>query len=77
MIWSLEDGSRRHCEVEEGYGGLMEGPDYVNILIAGFACVDFSCLKKNAKSLSEVGEPANTLRGIMEYSKKNSNAPQS
>ena len=48
----------------------MEVPDNVDILIAGFACVDFSNLNKNAKSLSEVGESADTLRGIMEYSKK-------
>ena len=55
----------------------MEVPDNVDILIAGFVCVcvDSSNLNKNAKSLSEVGESADTLRGILEYSKNI--APQS
>ena len=48
----------------------MEVPDNVDILIAGFACVNIFTLIKNAKLLSEVGESADTLRGIMEYSKK-------
>ena len=52
------------------YGGPVKIPSNVDILVAGFSCVDFSKLNKWPKSLSDVGESGDTFRAILNYAKK-------
>lgn len=42
----------------------------MDILIAGFSCVDFSRLNKNAKKITDVGESGDTFRAIVNYARK-------
>lgn len=52
------------------YGAAEEIPPDVDILIAGFSCVDFSKLNKWNKTLSETGESGDTFRAILNYASK-------
>lgn len=45
----------------------MPIPGNVDILIAGFSCVDFSRLNQWPKNLSDIGESGDTFRGILKY----------
>ena len=42
----------------------------MDILIAGFSCVDFSKLNKKGKKLTDTGESGDTFRAILAYAKK-------
>lgn len=42
-------------------------PKEVDILIAGFSCVDFSALNNKKKTLDDRGESGDTLIGLIEY----------
>lgn len=52
------------------YGALTDVPKDVDLLIAGFSCVDFSKLNKKAKKLTDIGESGDTFRAILEYAKQ-------
>ena len=52
------------------YGGPAIIPSGVDILIAGFSCVDFSRLNNRTKELSDIGESGDTFRAILRYAKK-------
>ena len=52
------------------YGGPAEIPSDVDILVAGFSCVDFSKLNTWQKDLTESGESGDTFRAILNYAKK-------
>lgn len=52
------------------YGSRVEIPRDVDILVAGFSCVDFSKLNSWNKRLEETGESGDTLRAIMTYAQK-------
>lgn len=52
------------------YGALADVPSDVDILVAGFSCVDFSKLNKHTKSLADVGESGDTFRAIFKYAKR-------
>lgn len=54
---------------QTAYGSLKKVPKDVDIMIAGFACVDFSNLNNKRKQLEECGESGDTLRAILEYSR--------
>ena len=41
----------------------------MDILVAGFSCVDFSKLNKNGKKLTDNGESGDTFRAILKYAK--------
>lgn len=43
------------------YGSGREVPRELDILVAGFSCVDFSRLNKNRKELGEGGESSQTF----------------
>ena len=43
------------------YGAPREVPLDLDILVAGFACVDFSTLNKKRKTIDDEGESENTL----------------
>ena len=45
-------------------------PADVDILVAGFSCVDFSKLNKKAKEITDVGESSDTFRAILQYAKR-------
>ena len=42
----------------------------MDILVAGFSCVDFSKLNKHGKKLADFGESGDTFRAIFEYAKR-------
>ena len=42
----------------------------MDILVAGFSCVDFSKLNKHTKTLADVGESGDTFRAIFQYAKR-------
>ena len=49
------------------YGAPTEVPGKLDLLIAGFACVDFSKLNRNPKGPGAVGESTDTGRAILTY----------
>ena len=49
------------------YGAPTEVPGQLDLLIAGFACVDFSKLNRNPREPGEVGESTDTGRAILTY----------
>ncbi|CAD6580658.1 MAG: hypothetical protein ASARMPRED_000285 [Alectoria sarmentosa] len=51
------------------YGALVDVPSGVNLLVAGFSCVDFSKLNKNSKKLTDNGESGDTFRAIARYAR--------
>lgn len=52
------------------YGGLAPIPDGVDILVAGFSCVDFSSLNNEKKSINAGGESGDTFGAIRDYAEK-------
>ncbi len=52
------------------YGAQTDVPTEVDVLVAGFSCVDFSKLNKNAKQLTAIGESGDTFRAILQYAKE-------
>ncbi|PWY93181.1 hypothetical protein BO94DRAFT_573354 [Aspergillus sclerotioniger CBS 115572] len=63
------------CDVQElkdrvaktAYGSLEKIPKKADILIAGFACVDFSNLNNKRKTITQKGESGRTFWGILHY----------
>ncbi|KAL3480708.1 hypothetical protein BJX99DRAFT_266140 [Aspergillus californicus] len=49
------------------YGSLAKIPKSVDMLIAGFSCVDFSALNNHRKTLDEKGESGGTFWSIIRY----------
>ncbi|KAG9759526.1 hypothetical protein KCU73_g3347, partial [Aureobasidium melanogenum] len=52
------------------YGGRVKIPGDVDMVIAGTACVDFSNLNNNKKTLEERGESGDTFAAVLAYAKK-------
>ncbi|KAL2829835.1 hypothetical protein BJY01DRAFT_261159 [Aspergillus pseudoustus] len=52
---------------QTAYGSIEKIPKNADILIAGFACVDFSGLNNHRKTLDEKGESGGTFWGIVRY----------
>ncbi|OJD37011.1 c-5 cytosine-specific dna [Diplodia corticola] len=52
------------------YGAKVAIPGNVDLLVAGFSCVDFSSLNNKGKTLSEKGESRDTLEAILSYAEK-------
>ena len=55
---------------ETAYGAPTVVPSGVDLVVAGFSCVDFSKLNRHPKSLDEIGESSDTLRAILSYADK-------
>lgn len=55
---------------DTAYGAPVAVPGDVDMLIAGFSCVDFSRLNNAGKSLDEIGESSDTLGAIIKYADK-------
>ncbi|KAL8794997.1 MAG: hypothetical protein Q9195_002445 [Heterodermia aff. obscurata] len=49
------------------YGAPAKVPGNIDVLIAGFACVDFSKLNRNPLGAGEVGESSDTGRAILTF----------
>ncbi|RAH41685.1 putative SNF2 family helicase [Aspergillus brunneoviolaceus CBS 621.78] len=54
---------------QTAYGSWAKIPKDVDLLVAGFSCVDFSALNNKQKTLDETGESSGTLRSILAYAK--------
>ncbi|KAH0194533.1 hypothetical protein KCU70_g445, partial [Aureobasidium melanogenum] len=52
------------------YGGRAKIPGDVDMVIAGTACVDFSNLNNNKKTLEERGESGDTFAAVLAYAKE-------
>lgn len=52
------------------YGGPTQVPGNVDILIAGFPCVDFSSMNNHKKGLTDVGESRDGFLAILGYAKR-------
>lgn len=52
------------------YGGRAKIPADVDLLVAGFSCVDFSNLNNRKKDLTDGGESGDTLRAILNYAER-------
>ena len=57
-------------EASTVYGAPVAVPPDVDILIAGFSCVDFSRLNSWTKELHEKGESGDTFRAIVHFARK-------
>ncbi|RAL15255.1 putative SNF2 family helicase [Aspergillus homomorphus CBS 101889] len=55
---------------QTAYGSWAKIPTDVDLLVAGFSCVDFSLLNNKQKTLDEIGESSGTLHQIVAYAKK-------
>ena len=49
------------------FGGHADVPGEVDMLVAGFSCVDFSKLNPSPRGLDEIGESSNTFHAILNY----------
>lgn len=49
------------------YGAQVQIPSNVDILVAGFSCVDFSRLNTSRQELSKKGESGDTFRAVLNY----------
>ncbi|KAI9836785.1 MAG: hypothetical protein M1819_000950 [Sarea resinae] len=56
-------------EATTAYGAKAQIPGEIDILIAGFSCVDFSRLNVKTLELGEQGESGDTFRAILYYCK--------
>ncbi|KAI9683648.1 MAG: hypothetical protein M1829_004953 [Trizodia sp. TS-e1964] len=52
------------------YGATATVPGGVDMLVAGFSCVDFSNLNNKKRFLEETGESGDTLRAIIAYAER-------
>ena len=52
------------------YGATVTVPEGVDILIAGFSCVDFSALNCHRKNINDFGESGETFWAIMRYARR-------
>ncbi|KAH7064622.1 hypothetical protein B0J12DRAFT_693058 [Macrophomina phaseolina] len=52
------------------YGAKVPIPGDVDLLVAGFSCVDFSLLNNKGKTLDQKGESRDTLEAILSYAEK-------
>ncbi|KAF2711037.1 hypothetical protein K504DRAFT_532750 [Pleomassaria siparia CBS 279.74] len=57
-------------EATSAYGALLPVPTDLDMLVAGFSCVDFSNLNNFKRKMEEVGESGDTLRAILAYCEK-------
>ncbi|KAA8650448.1 putative SNF2 family helicase [Aspergillus tanneri] len=62
-------GELKDRVAQTAYGSLEKIPKNVDLLVAGFSCVDFSGLNNRRKTLDEKGESGGTFWGIIRYAK--------
>jgi site-specific DNA-cytosine methylase len=58
-------------QAHTAYGALVDIPKDVDLLIAGFSCVDFSRLNSSNKGLEDFGESGDTFYSILDYCRHN------
>ncbi|KAH0268799.1 hypothetical protein KCU91_g9143, partial [Aureobasidium melanogenum] len=70
-ITGAEEGKEgKKATATTAYGAKVEIPGDVDMVIAGTACVDFSNLNNNKKTLEERGESGDTFAAVLAYAKK-------
>ncbi|KAL1633340.1 hypothetical protein SLS56_002976 [Neofusicoccum ribis] len=52
------------------YGAKVQVPGSIDLLVAGFSCVDFSALNNKGKTIDQKGESRDTLEAILAYAKQ-------
>ncbi|KAL8870681.1 MAG: hypothetical protein Q9174_003330 [Haloplaca sp. 1 TL-2023] len=52
------------------FGSLVPVPGGIDLVMAGFSCVDASKLNKNRRDVTDSGETGDTLRAIIRYARK-------
>ncbi|KAK7727497.1 hypothetical protein SLS57_002970 [Botryosphaeria dothidea] len=52
------------------YGAKVPIPGDIDLLVAGFSCVDYSALNNKGKTLNQKGESRDTLEAILSYAEK-------
>ncbi|KAJ5815684.1 hypothetical protein N7474_007461 [Penicillium riverlandense] len=57
-------------EAQTAYGSLEKIPRNPDLLVAGTACVDFSNLNSQQKTLRDDGESGRTFKGMLNYAQK-------
>lgn len=62
--------SSRNGMATTAYGAKVKIPGDVDMVIAGTACVDFSNLNNNKKTLEERGESGDTFAAVLAYAKE-------
>ena len=53
------------------YGAAKQVPGNLDVVIAGFSCVDFSRLNANPKSMDDLGESGDTFAAIRMFAREN------
>ncbi|KAI9812586.1 MAG: hypothetical protein M1827_004575 [Pycnora praestabilis] len=61
---------RDHDEASTAYGSTVRIPGDIELLVAGFSCVDFSGLNTVKKQLDHSGESGDTFRAILGYARR-------
>ncbi|KAI9805360.1 MAG: hypothetical protein M1833_005813 [Piccolia ochrophora] len=54
-------------EATTAYGATVDIPGDVDVLVAGFSCVDFSNLNGKKQTIDDNGESGNTFRAVFNY----------
>ncbi|KAI9753984.1 MAG: peptide transporter ptr2 [Chaenotheca gracillima] len=57
-------------EATSAYGAKVAVPGNVDVLVAGWSCVDFSLLNHSKQQLDDPGESGDTFRAVLNYAKK-------
>lgn len=53
------------------YGAARKVPSDLDVVIAGFSCVDFSAMNPHPKKITELGESADTFEAVRLFAKNN------
>ncbi|KAK5166378.1 hypothetical protein LTR04_000638 [Oleoguttula sp. CCFEE 6159] len=69
-IRELEDDAAETSGATTAYGAKIPVPGDVDLLVAGFSCVDFSALNNRSKDLNDRGESGDTFNAVLAYANK-------
>ncbi|KAK5239810.1 hypothetical protein LTR16_011481, partial [Cryomyces antarcticus] len=69
-IRELEDDAAETSGATTAYGAKIPVPGDVDLLVAGFSCVDFSALNNRSKDLDDRGESGDTFNAVLAYANK-------
>lgn len=69
-IRELAQEDAYHDGATNVYGAKVQIPGDVDLLVAGFSCVDFSVLNNKGKTLEQKGESRDTLEAILKYAER-------
>ncbi|KAL6714776.1 hypothetical protein ACLMJK_008202 [Lecanora helva] len=70
----LREMGKKERKARTAYGALEPIPRNIDILVAGFPCVDFSGVNPKKKGLRDLGESGDVLLSIIRYAKRDAPA---